>query len=74
MLGIIGDDIEVIIAGCSQIFYSWMLAHMIESMTAESPQAELFLRDEKYILGGISMEELYLFVCAQVLSSHSFTW
>jgi len=51
-----------------------MLAHMIESMTAKSPQAELFLRDEKYTLGGISLEELYLFVCAQVLSSHSFTW
>lgn len=74
MLGIIGDDIEVTIAGCSQIFDPWMLAHMIELLTAKSPQAEVLLRNEKYTLGGISLEELYRLVYAQVLSSHSFTW
>lgn len=74
MLGIIGDDIEVIIAGCSQLFDPWMLAHMIELLTAKSPQAEVLLRSEKYNLGGISLEELYRLVYAQVLSSHSFTW
>lgn len=74
MLAIIGDDIEVIIAGCSQIFDPWMLAHMIEMLTAKSPQAEFLLRNEKYTLGGISLEELYRLVYAQVLSSHYFTW
>lgn len=74
MLAIIGDDIEVIIAGLSQIFDPWMLAHMIELLTAKSPQAEFLLRNEKYTLGGISLEELYRLVYAQVLSSHSFTW
>ncbi|XP_057855463.2 nuclear pore complex protein NUP85 isoform X3 [Cryptomeria japonica] len=74
ILGIIGDDIEVILAECSQIFDSWMLSHMIELLTAKSFQAELLLHDEKYSLGGISLQELHRLVYAQVLSSHSFTW
>ncbi|KAH9301604.1 hypothetical protein KI387_013187, partial [Taxus chinensis] len=74
ILGIIGDDIEVVLAECSQIFDPWLLSHMIELLTAKSFQAESLLRDENYNLGGISLEELHRLVYAQVLSSHSFTW
>lgn len=51
-----------------------MVAHAIELLTAGSTHAEILLRDERNNLGGVSLEELYRMVYAQVLSSHALTW
>lgn len=51
-----------------------MVAHAIELLTAGSDEAEALLHEERYSLGGISMEELHRLVYAQVLSSHALTW
>ncbi|KAK9983034.1 hypothetical protein SO802_032559 [Lithocarpus litseifolius] len=74
IIGILGENTEVVLAECSREFGPWMVAHAIELLTAESDQAETLLREEHDNLGGISMEELHRLVYAQVLSSHSLTW
>lgn len=61
--------------GFTWIFYfSRMVVHAIELLTSENKQAEMLLHEERYNLGGISIEELHRLVYAQVLSSHSLTW
>ncbi|XP_042483468.1 nuclear pore complex protein NUP85 [Macadamia integrifolia] len=72
-LGILGENTEVVLAECSRAFGPWMVAHSIELLTAGNNQAEILLHEERYNLGGISMEELYRLVYAQVLSSHALT-
>ncbi|KAK7845028.1 nuclear pore complex protein nup85 [Quercus suber] len=74
IIGILGENTEVVLAECSREFGPWMVAHAIELLTAESDQAETLLREEHDNLGGISIEELHRLVYAQVLSSHSLTW
>ncbi|KAK9131011.1 hypothetical protein Sjap_011498 [Stephania japonica] len=74
MLGIIGENTEVVLAECSRSFGPWMVAHAIELLTIGSNGAETLLHEEQYNLGGISIEELYRLVYAQVLSSHALTW
>ncbi|KAJ4958812.1 hypothetical protein NE237_025923 [Protea cynaroides] len=72
-LGILGENTEVVLAECSRAFGPWMVAHSIELLTAGNNQAEILLHEERYNLGGISMEELYRLVYAQILSSHALT-
>ncbi|KAF5195893.1 Nuclear pore complex protein nup85 [Thalictrum thalictroides] len=72
--GILGDNIEVVLAECSRSFGPWMVSHAIELLTAGNTQAEILLHEERYNLGGISIEELHRLVYAQVLSSHPLTW
>ncbi|XP_041019286.1 nuclear pore complex protein NUP85 [Juglans microcarpa x Juglans regia] len=74
LLGIIGDNTEVVLAECSRAFGPWMVAHAIELLASGSDQAENLLREEHYNLGGISIEELHRLVYAQVLSSDALTW
>ncbi|OVA20255.1 Nucleoporin Nup85-like [Macleaya cordata] len=74
ILGILGENTEVVLAECSREFGPWMVAHAIELLTAGSNQAEMLLHEERYNLGGISIEELHRLVYAQVLSSHALTW
>lgn len=51
-----------------------MVTHAIELLTADNVQADFLLHEERYNLGGISIEELHRIVYAQVLSSHALTW
>uniref|UniRef100_A0A2N9G9B0 Nuclear pore complex protein Nup85 n=1 Tax=Fagus sylvatica TaxID=28930 RepID=A0A2N9G9B0_FAGSY len=74
MIGILGENTEVVLAECSRAFGPWMVAHAIELLTAGSDQAETLLCEERHNLGGISIEELHRLVYAQVLSSHALTW
>ncbi|ERN15082.1 hypothetical protein AMTRI_Chr05g67170 [Amborella trichopoda] len=74
LLGILGDNTEVVLAECSRTFGPWMVVHAIELLTAKSHQAEVVLHEQRYNLGGISIEELHRLVYAQVLSSHALTW
>uniref|UniRef100_A0A2P2KFQ3 Nuclear pore complex protein Nup85 n=2 Tax=Rhizophora mucronata TaxID=61149 RepID=A0A2P2KFQ3_RHIMU len=74
LVGLLGDNTEVVLAECSRGFGPWMVAHAIELLTAGSNQAELLLHEEHHILGEISIEELHRLVYAQVLSSHVLTW
>ncbi|XAR49495.1 hypothetical protein NMG60_11032721 [Bertholletia excelsa] len=74
ILGILGENTEVVLAECSRSFGPWMVAHAIELLTAGSAEAHTLLHDEHYNLGGISIEELHRLVYAQVLSSHALTW
>lgn len=74
LIGIIGDNTEVVLAECSGSFGPWMVAHCLELLTTASDQAETLLREERYNLGGISIEELHRLVYAQVLSSDALTW
>ncbi|CAA6671628.1 unnamed protein product [Spirodela intermedia] len=74
LLGVLGENTEVVLAECSNIFGPWMVVHAIELLTSENKQAEMLLHEERYNLGGISIEELHRLVYAQVLSSHSLTW
>ncbi|XP_061350763.1 nuclear pore complex protein NUP85 [Gastrolobium bilobum] len=74
MIGILGENTEVVLAECSREFGPWMVAHAIELLTAGSEQAEILLHDERYNLGEISIVELHRLVYAQVLSSHALTW
>ena len=50
------------------------MAHVMELLTAKSKYAQSLLREERYALGGISLEELNRLFYAQVLSSHQLTW
>ncbi|KAB5514053.1 hypothetical protein DKX38_027959 [Salix brachista] len=74
IIGIIGENTEVVLAECSRGFGPWMVAHAIELLTARSDQADILLHKEHDDIGGISMEELYRLVYAQVLTSHFLTW
>lgn len=74
ILGILGENTEVILAECSRSFGPWMMAHAVELLTAGSTHAEILLHEEHSKLGGVSIEELHRLVYAQVLSSHALTW
>ncbi|XVF89172.1 hypothetical protein PTKIN_Ptkin19aG0108600 [Pterospermum kingtungense] len=74
IIGILGENTEVVLAECSKGFGPWMVAHAIELLTAGSDHAEMLLHEEWQNLGGISIEELHRLVYAQVLSSHPLTW
>lgn len=74
LLGILGENTEVVLAECSRSFGPWLVAHAVELLAAGSTQAEIILREDRQNLGGISLEELYRLVYAQVLSSHALTW
>lgn len=74
LLGILGENTEVVLAECSRSFGPWMVAHAVELLASGSTQAEILLHEERHNLGGITMEELLRLVYAQVLSSHALTW
>ncbi|XP_027183264.1 nuclear pore complex protein NUP85 [Coffea eugenioides] len=74
LIGILGENPEVVLAECSKSFGSWMMAHAAELLTAGNIQAEMLLQKEQFQLGGICIEELNRLVYAQVLSSHALTW
>ncbi|XP_024986619.1 nuclear pore complex protein NUP85 [Cynara cardunculus var. scolymus] len=74
IIGILGENTEVVLAECSRSFGSWMIAHATELLTAGSIQAEILLKEERHNLGGVSIEESHRLVYAQVLSSHALTW
>lgn len=74
IIGIIGENTEVVLAECSRGFGPWMVTHAIELLTARSDQAGFLLHKEHDDIGGISMEELHRLVYAQVLTSHFLTW
>ncbi|XP_050212769.1 nuclear pore complex protein NUP85 isoform X2 [Mercurialis annua] len=74
VLGILGDNTEVILAECSRGFGPWMVTHAAELLTAGNIQAEMLLHEQRDNLGGISIDELHRLVYAQVLSSHILTW
>lgn len=74
IIGIIGENTEVVLAECSRGFGPWMVTHAIELLTARSDQADILLHKEHDDIGGISMEELHRLVYAQVLTSHFLTW
>ncbi|CAI9755679.1 unnamed protein product [Fraxinus pennsylvanica] len=74
IIGILEENIEVVLAECSRSFDPWMITHAIELLTAGSTQAEILLLEEQSKLGGISIEELQRLVYAQVLSSYAMTW
>ncbi|XP_010526106.1 PREDICTED: nuclear pore complex protein NUP85 isoform X2 [Tarenaya hassleriana] len=74
LIGILGENAEVVLAECSKGFGSWMVAHAMELLTAGNDEGEIFLHEEQRNLGGITIEELNRLVYAQVLSSHALTW
>ncbi|XP_058222652.1 nuclear pore complex protein NUP85 isoform X2 [Rhododendron vialii] len=74
LLGILGENTEVVLAECSRSFGPWMVVHAAELLAAGNTQAEILLHEERHNLRGISMEELHRLVYAQVLSSHALTW
>ncbi|KAK8706789.1 hypothetical protein V6N13_057865 [Hibiscus sabdariffa] len=74
ILGILGENTEVVLAECLKGFGPWMVAHAMELLTAGSDHAEMLLHEERQNLGGISIQELHRLVYAQVLSSHPLTW
>ncbi|CAL1373436.1 unnamed protein product [Linum trigynum] len=74
MIGILGENNEVVLAECSRGFGTWMVAHAIELLTAGSNEADILVHEEREDLGGISLEELHRLVYAQLLSSHLLTW
>ncbi|XP_078429021.1 nuclear pore complex Nup85-like protein [Wolffia australiana] len=74
LLGVLGDNTEVVLAECANKFGSWMAVHAIELLSHGNKESETMLREERYNLGGISIEELHRLIYAQLLASHSFTW
>lgn len=74
IIGILGENTEVVLAECSRAFGPWMVSHVIELLTAGNDQADILLHEERHSLGGISIEELHRLVYAQGLSSHALTW
>nr|XP_043613650.1 nuclear pore complex protein NUP85 [Erigeron canadensis] len=74
LIGILGENTEVVLAECSRSFGPWMIAHATELVTAGSIEAEILIKEERDNLGGISIEESHRLVYAQVLSSHALTW
>ncbi|CAN4076662.1 unnamed protein product [Withania somnifera] len=63
ILGILGENTEVVLAECSRSFGPWMMVHAVELLTAGSTNAEILF-----------IEEMHRLVYAQVLSSHALTW
>ncbi|CAI9093545.1 OLC1v1029059C1 [Oldenlandia corymbosa var. corymbosa] len=74
LIGILGENPEVIIAECSRSFGPWMIAHAAELLTVGNIQAEILLSEPRYKLGGMCIEELNRLIYAQILSSHALTW
>ncbi|KAL8170564.1 hypothetical protein V2J09_022368 [Rumex salicifolius] len=74
LLGILGENTEVVLSECSKAFGLWMVTHCIELLTAKNDQSEFLVKEERDILGGISIEELHRVVYAQILASHALTW
>uniref|UniRef100_A0A803N3A3 Nuclear pore complex protein Nup85 n=1 Tax=Chenopodium quinoa TaxID=63459 RepID=A0A803N3A3_CHEQI len=74
MVGILGENTEVVLAECSRAFGPWMVTHAIELLTAGNDQSEILLHEVRQNLGGVSIEELHRLVYAQVLASHQLTW
>lgn len=74
LLGILGENTEVVLAECSKAFGPWMVTHAIELLTAGNDQSEILLHEVQHDLGGVSIEELHRLVYAQVLASHQLTW
>ncbi|KAE8688983.1 Nuclear pore complex protein NUP85 [Hibiscus syriacus] len=74
IIGILGENTEVVLAECLKGFGPWMVAHAMELLAAGSDHAEMLLHEERQNLGGISIEELHQLIYAQVLSSHPLTW
>ncbi|GAB2275768.1 Nucleoporin nup85 [Dionaea muscipula] len=74
LIGILGENTEVVLAECSRVFGPWMVAHAIELLTAGSDQSQFILQEERHNLGGLTIEELNRIVYAQVLASHPLTW
>ncbi|XP_051129634.1 nuclear pore complex protein NUP85 [Andrographis paniculata] len=74
MIGILEENIEVVLAECSRSFGPWMLTHAIELLTAGSMEAETLLHEPQSKFGGICIEELHRLIYAQILSSHALTW
>lgn len=72
IVGVLGENIEVVIAECSRSFGPWMITHSLELLAADSNRNEILL-SERYNLGGISIVELHRIVYAQDLFSHSLT-
>ncbi|KAG0494291.1 hypothetical protein HPP92_005285 [Vanilla planifolia] len=72
-IGILGENTEVVLAECSKSFGPWMVTHCLELLTADNNQNKIFLHEERYNLGGISILELHRLVYAQVLASHPLT-
>lgn len=74
LLGILGENTEVVLAECSKAFGPWMVTHAIELLTAGNDQSEILLHEVHDDLGGVSIQELHRLVYAQVLVSHQLTW
>ncbi|GMG99077.1 hypothetical protein Nepgr_000917 [Nepenthes gracilis] len=74
LVGILGENTEVVLAECFKAFGPWMVAHSIELLSAGGEQSETILHQKRHNLGGISIEELHRIVYAQVLASHALTW
>lgn len=74
MVGILGENTEVVLAECSRAFDPWMVTHAMELLTAGNDQSEILLHEVRQNLGGVSIEELHRLVYAQVLASHQLTW
>ncbi|GAB2223285.1 hypothetical protein Droror1_Dr00017425 [Drosera rotundifolia] len=74
MIGILGENTEVVLAECSKAFGPWMTVHAIELLTTGGSQSEIILQEERHNLGGVSIEEIHRIVYAQVLTSHPLTW
>lgn len=74
LVGILGENTEVVLAECSKAFGPWMVTHAIELLTAGNDQSEVLLHEVRHNLGGTSIEELHRLVYAQVLASHELTW
>ncbi|KAH0460104.1 hypothetical protein IEQ34_010767 [Dendrobium chrysotoxum] len=74
LIGILGENTEVVMAECSKSFGPWMVTHSAELLTADNNQNEILLHEERYNLGGISIVELHRLVYCQVLTSHPLTW
>ncbi|XP_057525061.1 nuclear pore complex protein NUP85 [Amaranthus tricolor] len=74
LVGILGENTEVVLAECSRAFGPWMVTHAIELLTSGNDQSEILLREVRPNLGGVSIEELHRLVYAQVLASHQLTW
>ncbi|OAE33474.1 hypothetical protein AXG93_3822s1310 [Marchantia polymorpha subsp. ruderalis] len=74
ILAVLGDNTEVVIAECVRLFEPWMMAHMVELLTAKDSYVQNLLRKERDVQGGISLEELYRLSYAQSLASDPLTW
>lgn len=74
LLAIIGENTEVVLVECRNLFDPWMITHMVELLLAKNGQAQTFLTEEREVLDGMSLEEFHRLVYAQLLSSHQCTW